>query len=186
MFISSTKRHLSAVTLVEILISAAIFVGIGVVLVMVQSFCSRSMLKTNNHTDTYRMSMLTLNRIKTELYRCRVISVVPTYVEYKLPALQSDGTMQLSALSGLPIWLPQGTTDHYIMKEASGKVVAYRDGGASRILLGNLGAQGTILFLMPLPELIEVRVHAEAPDPGLRGRASVYEATLMINPAGRT
>jgi len=86
----------------------------------------------------------------------------------------------------LPIWLPQGTTDHYIMKEASGKVVAYRDGGASRILLGNLGAQGTILFLMPLPELIEVRVHAEAPDPGLRGRASVYEATLMINPAGRT
>lgn len=183
---SFIRNRARALTLIEVLVAAGVFVSVGVVLVLALSFSSRSMMKVNNHTDTYRMAMTVLHRIRGELSPCRLITVVPTYVEYKLPARQPDGTLMLSTYNGLPIWLPPGTLDHYIMKEPSGKVVAYHEGGASRALLGNLGLQGTISFALPIPELLEIRVHAEAPDPGLRGRASIYEAVLRLNPAGKT
>ncbi len=76
--------------------------------------------------------------------------------------------------------------DHLIRMEPGGKVVALRDGGATRIVLGNLGPLGTILFELPLAELLEIRLHAEVIDSGMRGRGSVYEVLVQLNPSGKT
>lgn len=177
----------AGLTLSEVLVSSAIFALLAVVLVAVQMYCSKAMLVTNDQTDTYRMAMSTLNRIKAELSPSRLTVVDPDFLKYKLPMRNSNGSLRLN-YTGIPIWLPPGAVDHMIYLDPQHQVVAARSdnaGGVTVHHLGSLGEAGTLQFSMPINQLIEVRVHAEVLAHG-QSKGSRYDALIQIFPAGKT
>jgi len=188
MSIAPTERRARGLSLPEVLVASAIFALMAIMLVATERFCRRAAGKSDVHSDTYRMVMVTLDHIRAELQPSRLVSVEPDHVDYKLPRML-DGELKTDGLSGTPLWWPGGSESHSLSLRSDGRVIAVRlktSGDTWEQKLGDLGPRGSLEFSRPLMKLLYVKAHAEIVDPGGRRQESIYDGELKIYIAGET
>ncbi len=137
----SSTRHRGGFTLIEVLVSFAIFAVLGTIVAQFIKTYASYQLKDNVNSDIDRALSVTAGRLETLLRGCRVVAPITgatsTVLEFVAPEFDENGLIVVTG-TGEPSWLPS-------------QEIALVDGklmipGTSPVLIGPLGPEGAISF----------------------------------------
>lgn len=137
----SSNQHRGGFTLVEVIVSFAIFAVLGTIVAQFIKTYASYQLKDSVNGDVDRALSLTAGRLETLLRGCRVVTpgigdTVAT-LEFVAPEIDANGLIVVTG-TGDPSWLPSQE-----VTLVDGKLVI---SGATPVLIGNLGPSGAVSF----------------------------------------
>lgn len=168
------RRGLS---LAEVLVAGAIFVGLAFLVLLIMTMGQRSHRLSETHSDAYRTALVALEKIRAEIRGGIVLSAAGPRLEYKyIP--RGEGVVL--DFTGHPIYAGpavlrlDGTV--IVREEQPGPDPA--DLEVTQLV--DLGEGGELEFEMESGRVLRVRVRAVRPDPQDRERDIAYQQSLKI------
>ncbi len=142
-------------TLIEVLVSFAIFAVLGTLVALSMRSYASAQLKGNVGTDIDRALTTTAGRLETLLRGCRILSPAvgstSDILEFQAPEFDENGLLAVAA-NGIPFWLPP-------------RQIAFSNGllsvtGDQPIIVGTLGPKGEISFERSADQIVRVSLTA--------------------------
>jgi hypothetical protein len=172
------RRHEDGLSLAEVLISSAIFLGISLFVIVIARLGFRSETRGQTHTDAYRETLLAMEKIRSEIRSGIVINAVGSTLSYLyIPPPDPEG-------------VPIDFTGHPEYRgpaflELDGQKLMRREtkpGESTPQLsqLADLGEGGELEFKMESSRILRLRVKATRSDFVNPGKRVEYEQTLKV------
>ncbi|MDQ7821204.1 MAG: hypothetical protein RDV48_00280 [Candidatus Eremiobacteraeota bacterium] len=165
-------RFLRGLSLVETTVAVAVFMGILVTVILIHHSSATAFQKTQVEGNTYRMAMLAVEQVKTELHGSVVSDVKSDEITYQVPNV-SGGHVEVDS-SGYIIY---DADEAKLTSQASGGnryLVRIWKGETKR--LACIGNGGAVAFSKPEERMLEVVVTAAVTGQGTKEKESTYKA----------
>lgn len=142
-----------AVTVLELIVTMAIFCALLTAVVLIELGMRRSSPQEDAHSQAFRAVMTSLELIRSEVEGAYVQPQSTSALIY-YPALVADARVPLG-----PSGVAEAQPEARLQKEADGTLVRLQEG--QRRVVAHLGPTGEFSFGFPKPNLLQIHLKAE-------------------------
>lgn len=175
-----------ALTLIEVLVACGLTVGVTLLMVLLlrQNHMARAKIET--HTDASQMALISVEKIRMEMRRAKVISTTPTFDRLFYWVARVSGNSFVLTPIGQPDWLPgfpaaPDQAQMYVSQET-----LWRDFGGTHQRLSSLGKDGRVQFLYdPAAHSLRIYLTVGEAKPGDVSRTNRLDINFLVHLANQ-
>ncbi|MDQ7825193.1 MAG: hypothetical protein RDV48_20495 [Candidatus Eremiobacteraeota bacterium] len=170
------RRDTRGLSLVELLVSIALFLSVVVFVTLTHRTGSQAFQKSRIDSDVYRMAMLAAEHMKKELHGAKVNSVTDDEVHYLIPQLE-NGHVKVADDGRIAF-----NTGEAVLSVGERHGVRYliRTQNGIETRIAGLGNSGSATFSMPSTHVLQAEIRAEVTEAGIKVKESSYKVVTSF------